>query len=122
MPPPTSTITEVDTAVAEQSDYEAVATVVGVDGVTPVQPTAAATLTATLISLEPGGGVIFADRDAIAYLGTDGAFAMPIPYTDLGLSGTARMQKRLLTLKLVQTNGKRRVQGLKFSVENIPGA
>jgi hypothetical protein len=122
MPPPTSSIAEIDTALSEISDYEVTATVVGPDGVTPVQPAAASTLTATLISLEPGEGVIFANRDAISYLGADGAFVMPIPYSDLTLTGTARMQKRLLTLKLVQTNGKRRTQGVKFSVENIPGA
>ena len=70
----------------------------------------------------PGGGIIFQNRDAISYLGTDGAFVMPIPYTDLALTGAARMEKRLLTLRVVQTNGKRRLQAIKFSIENIPGA
>lgn len=122
MPPPTSTITEIDTAVSELSDYEVTATVVGPDGVTPVQPSAVNTLTATLISLEPAGGTIFADRNAKPYLATGGVFVMPIPYSDLELTGSRRMEKRQLILKLVQTNGVRRVQAIKFSVENVAGA
>lgn len=121
MPTAASSFARIETALTEASDYEVVATLVGPDRVTPIQPSAIATLTAKMISLEPGGGTIFDNLDVKAYAGTDGAFAMPLSNTYLTAPGSSRQQKRLLILVLVQTNGKRNVQPVELWVENVPG-
>jgi hypothetical protein len=115
----TTTITDIVDPVAEGSDYELTATLYGPDGTTPVEPSAVATLTATLRSLDPGGGILFSDRNVKTYLTTGGAFAMPLLSTDLGTVGDRPLQRRMLTLKLAQSNGKKRNQAVRFTVEDL---
>lgn len=119
---PSTTITTIETPLAEQSDYVVTGTLVGPDGVTPVEPSAVSTLTATLRSADPGvgaGTVIFSNRDVKSYLAALGVFEMPLLYSDLTAIGDRPLQDRLLTLKLVQTNGKRRNQVIAFKLENF---
>lgn len=118
---PNSTITQIDTALTENSDYLVTATLVGPDGSTPVEPSAVSTLTAKMISLEPGGGTVFSGMDVKPYLSAGGVFEMPLSASYITAPGSGRMQKRLLLLDLVQTNNKRRVQPIQLWVENIPG-
>ena len=119
--PPTSTIRKLDTALTEGTDYEVVATIVGPDGSTGVEPAAISTLTAKMISLEPGGGVIFEGEDVKSHVSSGGAFAMPLAAEHITAPGSGRFQKRLLLLELVQTNNKRHVQPIELFVENVPG-
>lgn len=110
--------TTIDEPVAEASDYVLTATLVGPDETTPIEPAAVASILATLWDIESGAAV-FTGRDVTASLSSGGAFAMPLTDDDLACVGTKDMQRRRLTLKTTQTNGKVRYQAVRFSIENM---
>jgi hypothetical protein len=110
--------TTIDEPVAEASDYIARATLVGDDETTPIEPTAVTSILATLWDVE-SAAVVFADRNVTAFLTTGGAFAMPLLAADLACVGTEATQRRRLTIKTTQTNGKVRFQAVRFSIENM---
>ena len=110
--------TTIDDPVAESSDYLVTGTLYGPDGTTPVEPAAVAEILASLSDIE-NGTTLFADRDVTSSLTTGGVFAMLLEDTDLVSHGTAPMQRRRLTLKIRQSNGRVRYQAIRFSVENM---
>jgi hypothetical protein len=113
-----SVITEFNEPLAEESDYELTATLVGPDGTTPVQPAAIQSITADLRDLETGE-MIFEDEIVTSSLGTDGEFVMPLEAEYLTSTVAKRFQKRQLTLHILQTNQKKRKHAIKFVVENL---
>lgn len=113
-----SNVTVIECPLAEASDYEVTATLYGPDGTTPVEPAAVSAIAATLRDLE-ANVVLFTDRDVLSSLSAGGVFVMPLSNTDTTATVARRFQRRLLTLKLTQTNGKMRKQEVRFSVENL---
>lgn len=111
-------VIEIADPLTEESDYLVNATLNGPDGVTPVDVSAVAEIMATLRNLEDDS-FVFEDRNVTSSLGVDGAFSMPLNADDLETTLVKRFQRRLLTLKLTQTNGKRRNHAIKFVVENL---
>lgn len=111
--------TTIDDPVAESSDYLVTGTLVGPDGVTPVDPSAVQSITASLSDIENAGAAIFANRDVTSSLGPLGAFSMVLTAADNDAIGDLPMQRRRLTLRIVQTNGRTRYQAVRFSVENM---
>lgn len=113
-----SIITDITDVLAEESDYQLTATLVGPDGTTPVEPAAVQALTATLRDLD-SGAAIYTDRDVRSGLGAGGAFVMNITAEDNESTSTRRFQRRLLTLKITQTDGKMRKHVIRYVVENL---
>ena len=113
-----SVITDISTPLAEESDYEVVATLVGPDGTTPVEPAAVTSILADLRDLETGE-MIFSDEIVTASLSAGGEFNMPLEAEHLEATVTKRFQKRLLTLHILQTNGKKRKHAIQFVIENL---
>ena len=112
--------TTIDEPVGEASDYILTATLVGPDETTPIEPAAVASITATLWDLENGAAVPgFENRNVTSSLSAGGVFEMPLTDDDLLCFGTEPMQRRRLTLKTTQTNGKVRYQAVRFSIENM---
>jgi len=115
----TTIITEIAEPLAEESDYEVTATLVGPDGITPVQPEAVQSITATLRDLELNEIIGTPDDDVTSSLGPDGEFVMPLSAAQLESTLDRRFQRRLLTLKITQTNGKLRKHAIRFVIENL---
>lgn len=111
-------VTVIDDPLAEASDYLVDAVLYGPDGTTPLEPAAVSEILATLRDVE-SNATIFVDRDVTANLSSGGVFEMPLTHDDLAATVSRRFQRRLLTLKMTQTNGKTRNQEIKFSVENL---
>lgn len=114
-------ITEITEPLAEESDYEVVATLVGPDGVTPVEPAAIQSITADLRDLELNE-LIFENEDVTSALGPGGEFIMPLEAEHLVSTIDRRFQRRLLTLNILQTNTKKRRHVIRFVVENLQDA
>lgn len=112
--------TTIDEPLAEASDYLLTGTLVGPDGTTAIEPDAITSITATLWDLESGAlapGVW--PRDVTGSLSAGGAFSMPVTDDDLACVGAETTQRRRLTVKITQTNGKIRYQAVRFSIENM---
>lgn len=115
-------ITEITELVAEGSDYLLTGTLYGPDGETPIEDVSIiASLVADLRDVE-NAAFIFEDRAVTGAFETGGAFEMPLSAADLAAVGALRFQRRLLTLVMTQTNGKKRNQAVKFTIENLQDA
>lgn len=112
-------IVDIADPLAEESDYLVTGVLVGDDGTTPMDTATVQTATATLRDVE-ADAVVFADRDVLSALsGSSGAFAMPLTAADLAATASGRFQRRLLTIKLTQINGKKRKHVVRFAIEDL---
>lgn len=115
-------ITEITDLIAEGSDYVLTGTLYGPDGTTPIDDISIIqSLVADLRDVE-NGGFIFENRTVSGAFTAGGGFEMPLSAADLAAVGGLRFQRRLLTLAMTQTNGKKRNQAVKFTIENLQDA
>jgi hypothetical protein len=108
----------------ESSDYELFATLVGEDGTTALDPGVVTELTATL--RDEITGVKLWDKANV--LNQNGGALQPLPERNFTLQLTPaqtlslsahRYQKRILTLSVVHSEGKRHNEEISFTVEDL---
>jgi hypothetical protein len=108
----------------ESSDYELYATLVGEDGSTALDPAVVSALTGTLrdeltgIKLWDGRDLLNANGGALVPA-TERNFTVELTPVETASLSVRRYQKRILTLTVIHSGGKRHSEEISFTVENL---
>jgi hypothetical protein len=108
---------------SEASDEIIAATIVGEDGVTPIDSDIVTALQMWLREKETADEtVIVADRDVLSQMGDNGALRLELIPADLVAVGTEERQMRLVTLKITHSGGKVKYLEIVFHLDAMQDA
>ena len=110
--------THIDEPIAEASDYVLRATLVGPDGITPIEPDVVSEILYSVRDVATGT-MIKTDEDCTSGLSAGGAFALDLDVDDTGVLGTGEMELRLVTFKITHSAGRKRNQEVTYYVDNM---